>query len=173
MDHVNQKSISFREIAPMFEKGKICIVERTFTNVDFLIKDICDVYEEIEIISFYDTAEHYKSLEIANKIHLLPLKDSSVARNKKYLIDNVYDSYTIPGCRSYISQLEDAIFIYRSGTAAISDYYKYDTIVYVSDLECGISEYLDGSILIKNRYEVFYNLFFKLSGRETVYYLVQ
>ncbi|KAG0442335.1 hypothetical protein DMUE_0347 [Dictyocoela muelleri] len=171
MEQVNKKEIMIEEIVPLLMDKKVCIIENCFSNVDFLIKDVCKFYKNIEILTFYDTEEHYKALDIPNKIHYRNINLEKYENDKYFLIDDVFNFFNNSNFYILNDKLEKGIFIYRSNSAIYSDFYKFDVVILVNDLNCGLSEYLDGNIIIKDRYEIYYDLYFKITELKTIYYL--
>lgn len=161
MNTIDRKSVRFSHIFDFLKNKKVGIQENNFSNVDFLIKDICKENNKIKIISYYENNEHYRNIGIENEF-------VNFNENSEYIL--IDDMYSFKNHKNFhISQ--NGIYIYRSNTMEMKDYYLYDVIVEVKNLECGISDLLDGILIIKNRMKVFGKYFFKINDDMTFYYL--
>ncbi|EPR77908.1 hypothetical protein SLOPH_2730 [Spraguea lophii 42_110] len=89
-------------------------------------------------------------------------------RNKDNILV-VDDMYTY---NSFIGEIDsNGIFIYRSDSFCSKDFYLYDYIIELIPPKSGLSNVLDGYIVIRNREEIVYKTKYKIERDNIKYFL--
>lgn len=147
----------------IFDNKSVLVDESLGQNCDFLLMELCKIYK-YSIFQFNDSGTHMKALIARCGVTATVKSIYDSTYDNEEMIDDVYTQKQL----GYHQMAK--IYIYRSGTASVKDYYKYDLIVKIDNLMSGCSNEIDGTIRIFQRDTVYCNIKYKILLDKIVYY---
>jgi len=176
------KELSFRNAfgAETMTGNRILIDEQLPQNADFFVLELMEHYGW-SMILFNDSVDHFKELQKKRSIDTpvmsvydtaldtVPISTDSSTDNAFCNFDMIDDYQFCKNSRFSLNS-NARVHVYRSGTAAVEDYYDYSLIVKIGPLESGCSSKIDGEIRVFNRDALIYHYKYKIFSDRVVYY---
>ncbi|EJW04562.1 hypothetical protein EDEG_01245 [Edhazardia aedis USNM 41457] len=164
--NIHKNTLSFEDLKDIFESKAVVINEGLQQNCDFLIIEMCRMFPNTQILSFYQSSNHYLSifeqLKCTTPIIITPYDNKnpfSFNLDFPLIIDNSY-SYFLHGGKKIDNG--NVIYIFRAGSFQPKDLYLGQVIVELSSLKSGISNEIDGFIKIFDRENVYKEMKYKI-----------
>ncbi|KAM0676670.1 hypothetical protein BDAP_002784 [Binucleata daphniae] len=152
--------------------NSLSIIEKNNQNIDFLLLELLKTYEETQIISFYQSKNHYEmitaGLDTQTSIQTIFESNQFTFNNEICIIDDYHSA------KNYIQQFEKnckkVVRIYRSNTFQDCDMYLSDINISVDALPIGNSALLDGIITIFDREQTYAAYKYKIKAKNVHFY---
>lgn len=169
---MNYDACRFQRFEDVFDthflsKKTICVAEKGSTSADFIIVDLAKALN-YPVVSFYDTKSHYKS--IFRKYY--GNEDVSVMswlENDRLDADSGILDDALTMKKAGYRPKGISVWVYRSDTCDVCDYYNFDLILEVSPLKSGVSMEVDGYVRVFDRENVYYDVQYKITKCRILY----